>query len=147
LIAQEIGGAGAMSSALLKQVIVALLRRSLRSFELWVERFAMLSDPQIARAFSAMAAHPGARHTTRSLAEAAALSRSAFMARFTVLIGRPPMAVLRDLRMQQAAQLLKTGGGGIERIAETLGYASQSRAFRQAFGTDPCAFRSTIGPS
>ena len=41
LIAQEIGS-GAMSAALLKQVLVAVLRRSLHSASTWVERFAML---------------------------------------------------------------------------------------------------------
>jgi hypothetical protein len=53
----------AESSALLKQVIVALLRRSLGSFNSWVERFSMLRDPQISRVFAEMAAHPGAPHS------------------------------------------------------------------------------------
>src|SRR5690606_24879621 len=97
LVAQEVGSA-AMSSALLKQVIVALLRRSLRSMDLWVERFALLGDPQIARAFAGMVANPGAPHSVESLARTAFLSRSAFMARFTKTVGRSPMTVLRDLR-------------------------------------------------
>jgi AraC family transcriptional activator of mtrCDE len=45
LIKQEVGS-GAMSAAILKQVIITILRRSLTSVNLWVERFAMLSDPQ-----------------------------------------------------------------------------------------------------
>ena len=77
---QEVGF-GAMSAALLKQVIVALLRRSLRSLDLWLERFALLGDPQIARAFADMAANPGAQHSLQSLARIAFLSRSAFTAR------------------------------------------------------------------
>jgi AraC family transcriptional regulator, activator of mtrCDE len=72
-----------MSSALLKQVIVALLRRSLRSFNSWVERFSMLRDPQISRVFAEMAAHPGAPRTIQSLARTAALSGLSFVARFT----------------------------------------------------------------
>jgi AraC family transcriptional activator of mtrCDE len=71
LVAQEIG-AGAMSGALLKQVIVALVRRSLKSNALWMERFALLGDPQIARAFADMVARPGAQHTVASLADAGA---------------------------------------------------------------------------
>ena len=69
LLAQEVGF-GAMSAALLKQVIVALLRRSLRSMDLWIERFALLSDPQVARALADMVAHPGAQHSVQSLARA-----------------------------------------------------------------------------
>lgn len=143
LVAQEVG-AGAMSAALLKEVIVALLRRSLRSMDVWVERFAMLSDPQVARAFAAMVAHPGASHTVVSLAKAAALSRSAFMARFTQLVGAPPMIILRDLRMRQAARQLQAPDFSIDQIAHHAGYGSRSsfvRAFRKAYGSDPSDYR------
>jgi AraC-like DNA-binding protein len=149
LVAQEIG-AGAMSAMLLKQVIVALLRRSLTSLKLWVERFSMLSDPQIARAFSSMVAHPGAAHTVISLAQEACLSRSAFMAKFTELVGRSPMLVLRDLRMRQAAQQLRSVGFSIDQIAHNVGYGGRSsfvRAFRKAYGKDPSEFRASFSHS
>jgi AraC-like DNA-binding protein len=148
LVAQEIGS-GAMSAALLKQVIVALLRRSLRSLDLWVERFAMLSDPQIARAFAEMVAHPGAPHTVASLARSACLSRSAFMARFSELVGSPPMIILRDLRMRQAARQLTANGFSINQIAHNAGYGSRSsfvRAFRKAYGSDPSEYRAASAP-
>jgi AraC-like DNA-binding protein len=90
LIAQE-AGSGAMSGALLKQVIVMLMRRSLATPGAWVERLAMLNDIQIARAFSEMVADPGLDHSVHSLARVACLSRSAFMARFTAVMGRSPM--------------------------------------------------------
>src|SRR3569623_756130 len=106
-VAQEVGF-GAMSAALLMQVIVALLRRSLRSMDLWVERFSLLRDPQIARAFADMVAHPGARHSVASLARTAFRSRSAFVARFTAIVGRAPMTILRDLRMRRAADDLSS---------------------------------------
>jgi len=143
LIAQETGS-GAMSAALLKQVIIAILRRSLTSANLWVERFSMLSAPQIALAFSYMAAHPGAAHTVQSLAQSAYLSRSAFMARFTEMIGKPPMIVLRDLRMRQAAQQLRATSLPIDHIAHDAGYENRSsfvRAFKKAFGSDPSDYR------
>lgn len=143
LMNQEVG-AGAMSGALLKQVIVALLRRSLTSLNLWVERFSMLRDPQIAQAFSVMVADPGGPHTVGSLANGAALSRSAFMKRFTQAVGRPPMEVLRDLRMRQAARQLKAGGLSIDQIAYNAGYESRGsfvRAFRNAFQCDPSDYK------
>jgi AraC family transcriptional activator of mtrCDE len=96
LMAQEIGS-GAMSAALLKQVIVLLLRRSPVSMNARVERFSVLSDPLIARAFAAMAVRPGEDHSLQSLADVACLSRSAFAARFTGVIGKSPMHVLREL--------------------------------------------------
>lgn len=143
LVAQEVGS-GAMSAALLKQVIVALLRRSLRSFDLWVERFSLLSDPQVARAFAEMVAHPGAHHSVQSLARTACLSRSAFEARFSKVVGRSPMAILRELRMRQAAAQLRSTTMTVDEVAREVGYASRSsfvRAFREALGCDPTSYR------
>ena len=149
LVAQE-AGFGAMSSALLKQVIVALLRRSLRSLDLWLERFSLLSDPQVARAFADMVAHPGARHSVQTLARTAFLSRSAFVARFTKVVGRSPMIVLRDLRMRQAADQLESSTLTVDEIARQAGYASRSsfvRAFRKAHGCDPTSYRRSHAPA
>lgn len=143
LVAQEVG-AGAMSAALLKQVIIALLRRSLGSFDSWVERFSMLSDQHVSRAFSEMVAYPGAPHTVASLARHACLSRSSFMARFVSVMGAAPMAVLRDLRMRQAAAQLRLNQLSIEQVAADAGYKSRSsfaRAFRRAHGADPASYR------
>jgi AraC family transcriptional activator of mtrCDE len=145
LVAQEVGF-GAMGAALLKQVIVALLRRSLRSLDLWHERFSLLSDPQIARAFAEMVARPGAPHSVESLARTAFLSRSAFVARFSKAVGRSPMLILRDLRMRQAADRLESTTLTVDEIARQAGYASRSsfvRAFRKAHGCDPTSYRRT----
>jgi len=84
LVAQEVG-TGAMTAALMKQVLVTLLRRSLTTKNLWVERFSMLGDPQIARAFAEMVTHPELPHSVESLTQTAGLSRSVFMAGFTRL--------------------------------------------------------------
>jgi AraC family transcriptional activator of mtrCDE len=149
LVAQEIGSA-AMSSALLKQVIVALLRRSLRSMDLWIERFALLGDPQIARAFAEIVANPGARHSVESLARTAFLSRSAFMARFRSAVGRSPMTVLRDVRMRQAAEQLRAKAFTVDEVMHNAGYASRSsfvRAFHRAHGCDPSSYRRSTAQS
>ncbi|WP_167449158.1 hypothetical protein [Mesorhizobium hawassense] len=84
--AQDVGG-GPMSAALLKLVLLALLRRCLVSTNAWVERFSILSDPPIARAFAEMASRPSVPHTVQSLSHAVGLSRSAFMARFSAAFG------------------------------------------------------------
>jgi AraC family transcriptional activator of mtrCDE len=143
LIKQEVGSS-AMSAAVLKQVIITILRRSLTSVNLWVERFAMLSDPQISRAFAEMAAHPGSNHTVISLANTARLSRSSFMARFTEVVGESPMTILRHLRMRQAAKQLASTQMSVDQIARSAGYDSRSsfgKAFRKSFTCDPTEYR------
>ncbi|WP_456280843.1 AraC family transcriptional regulator [Cupriavidus sp. JZ107] len=143
LISQEIG-MGAMTATLLKTVLIALLRRSLTSTSLWVERFSLLKDANIARAFAHMAARPEARHSVDSLAQIACLSRSSFMARFTEVVGLSPMAVLRRLRMRQAASLLTAGESSVDYIARSVGYASRSsflKAFQDAYGVLPSVYR------
>lgn len=143
LAAQEVGS-NAMSIVLLKQVLITVLRRSLISDDLWVERFATFSDPPIARAFSVMVTDPGAPHTVNSLAAIAHISRSAFMARFREAFGNSPMAVLRQLRMRHAATLLKADVLSIDQIANATGYSGRGsfyRAFRQAYSSDPADYR------
>lgn len=143
LIDQEVG-TGAMTATLLKLVLIALLRRSLTSINLWVERFSLLGDAYIARAFSHMAAHPGAPHSVSSLAQTACLSRSSFMARFTKILGMPPMTVLRGLRMRQAALMLTTNELSIDKIAHSVGYTSRSsflKAFHDSYGIYPTDYR------
>ena len=133
-----------MTASLLKQVIIALARRSLKSSQSWTDRFSILADRQITRAFADMVARPGAAHTVQSLARSASLSRSAFMARFSEIFGRSPMAILRDLRMRQAALDLATTTTPVDVVAHDAGYESRSsfvRAFRKAHNVDPSEYR------
>jgi AraC family transcriptional activator of mtrCDE len=146
LVAQEVGS-GAMTTALLKQVLITLFRRSLSSLNLWVERFSILADPQIARAFADMVAEPGAPHSVNALSRKVGLSRSVFMERFAAALGKPPMAILRQLRMRQAAALLANSNLSIDQISHDVGYASRSsffRAFRKVFGSDPSEYRGKV---
>jgi AraC family transcriptional activator of mtrCDE len=146
LLSQEVG-MGAMTASLLKQVIIALARRSLKSSQSWTDRFSILADRQITRAFADMVARPGAAHTVQSLAYSASLSRSAFMARFSEIFGRSPMAILRDLRMRQAALDLTTTTTPVDVVAHNAGYESRSsfvRAFRKAYNVDPSEYRQSV---
>lgn len=146
LLLQEVGF-GAMTASLLKQVIIALARRSLSSSRSWTDRFSILADRRITRAFADMVARPGAAHTVQSLAYSASLSRSAFMARFSEIFGRSPMAILRDLRMRQAALDLTTTTVPVDVVARNAGYESRSsfvRAFRKAYNVDPSEYRRSV---
>jgi AraC-like DNA-binding protein len=133
-------GMQAMTTAILKQVLVTLVRRSLNSTSVWLERFSILSDRQIALAFADMVARPSADHSVTALAQKAGLSRSAFMARFVSAIGCSPMVALRQMRMKRAADMLAARTFSVEQIARAVGYRSCSsfiRAFRQVHGYVP----------
>ncbi|MGO7763126.1 helix-turn-helix transcriptional regulator [Rhizobium ruizarguesonis] len=133
-----------MASALFKLVLLTLLRRCPTSPNVWVERFSLLSDPPIARAFAEMASRPAAEFSVQALCKSVGLSRSAFMARFTAAFGESAMSVLRRLRMRHAASLLAANALSIEQVALQVGYQSRSsftRTFRQYYGTDPSGYR------
>jgi AraC family transcriptional activator of mtrCDE len=146
LLSQEIGD-GAMAAALLKQVMVRLLRRCLASEETWAGRFCILSDPQVARAFADMVEQPGAHHTVQSLARSAGLSRTVFMERFRGIFSKTPMGALRDLRMRRAARELVADQASLDQIAYDAGYQDRTgflRAFRKVYGCSPTEFRATV---
>lgn len=150
LATQQVG-VGAMTAAMLRQIMVMLVRRSLAPVELWLERFSELSDPQVARALAEMVGRPGAAHSLSTLSQTAALSRSAFMVRFGDAFGCSPMVVLRQLRMRRASHLLAAHILSIEQVAHAVGYASRTsfaRAFRQTYGIDPSEYSArTAQPS
>jgi AraC-like DNA-binding protein len=102
-----------------------------------------LRDQPISAALGLIHQSPERSWTVQELAKAAALSRSAFSARFTELVGEPPMTYLTRWRMLRATRLLKNEVR-METIAELLGYESEA-AFRKAFkrevGIPPAQYR------
>lgn len=105
-----------------------------------------LRDPSTAAALGAMHHRSEAPWTVASLAEEVGLSRSAFAARFTQLVGEPPLSYLTRLRMQKASSLLREGAT-LAKASQLTGYASEasfSHAFRQWSGVAPGAWRKKL---
>jgi AraC family transcriptional activator of mtrCDE len=137
-------GCAAMARAGLKQILISALRRALESTGCWVEDFAMLGNPRIARALIAMRENPDVDYTVAGLARVAGLSRSSFMAQFKQQIGKPPMSVLRDIRMRKSAALLRAGNATMSDAMREAGYTNKDsfeRAFRRAYGCTPAEYR------
>jgi len=108
-----------------------------------------LRDPSTATALGAMHHRADAPWTVASLAKEVGLSRSVFAARFTQLVGEPPLGYLTRLRMQKAATLLRDGAALAE-ASRLTGYASEasfSHAFRQWAGVAPGAYRKQLRES
>lgn len=107
-----------------------------------------LRDPSTAAALAAMHRRPEVHWTVASLAKEAGVSRSVFAARFTQLVGEPPLGYLTRLRMQKGAALLRDGAT-LAKASRLTGYASEasfSHAFRQWAGIAPGAWRRKLEP-
>ena len=103
-----------------------------------------LQDDQIGRAITLIHRDPSRAWTLASLAEEVAMSRSAFAARFTALVGEPAMQYLARWRMHLAVSSLKEEDSGLGVLASRLGYQSEaafSRAFKRFIGVSPGAIR------
>jgi AraC-like DNA-binding protein len=103
-----------------------------------------LRDRPVGAALALIHRAPERGWTNASLAEAVGMSRSRFAARFTALVGEPPLSYLTRWRLGTAAGMLQDGGHSIGEAAARAGYESEaafSKAFRRRFGTPPGAFR------
>ena len=103
-----------------------------------------LKDPQIGRALALIHGDPARAWTVASLADEVAMSRSAFAARFTQLVGEPAMQYVTRWRMRVAVNALRDEGATVAELADRLGYRSEAafaRAFKRVIGTAPGAVR------
>lgn len=103
-----------------------------------------LGDEKVAKALEVMHAQPASPWTVPALASAAGMSRSAFAARFTQMVGQPPIEYLLSWRVQLASELLISTRHTVSVIAHMLGFQSD-RVFRQTFkqraGVSPLNYR------
>ena len=137
-------GSRAMIRAILLQCMIHLIRRRLSARDPALNWMAALIDESLWASLQQMLDRPGYPHTVESLAETAGMSRSTFAARFSAAYGTGPMELLRDLRMNFAASLLKESQLPVKRIAELSGFQSRSafsRTFTSATGLSPHDFR------
>ncbi|WP_390913847.1 cupin domain-containing protein [Pseudosulfitobacter sp. SM2401] len=91
-----------------------------------------LADDQIAQAIRLIHEDPTRGWTVDDLSREAALSRSAFFAKFNRVVGISPMEYLQNWRMSLAKDKLSAGNSSISEIAYSVGYGSPS-AFSVAF--------------
>lgn len=103
-----------------------------------------LRDPHIGRAIALIHRDPSRQWSIAALADEAAMSRSAFSARFTELVGEPVMQYVTRWRMHLALTALREDGSTVAALAGRLGYRSEAafaRAFKRVTGSPPGAIR------
>lgn len=103
-----------------------------------------LIEPGISLALGLIHRYPEKYWTVASLAHQASMSRSSFAARFTQLVGTPPLKYLTNWRMSIASALLRDEHWTLQKIAVLVGYDSDvafNQAFRRWSGFPPGAYR------
>ncbi|MEX0708266.1 MAG: AraC family transcriptional regulator [Woeseia sp.] len=112
--------------------------------------FQALGDPVAGGAIRRFHADPARAWNLDDLAREIGTSRTILVERFNHCMNMPPITYLSRWRMQVAAGLLAGGSRRLARIAEDVGYESEtsfSRAFKRVTGMPPSRWRSQGGCS
>ncbi|WP_245591968.1 AraC family transcriptional regulator [Cystobacter fuscus] len=137
-------GATVIMSRLADILLVQAIRAHIAGGQCQEHGLRALADPQIGKALALIHERPAEPWTVESLATAVALSRSGFAARFSALVGEPPLEYLARWRMTKAAQFLRESELPLSEVAATVGYQSEAsfnRAFKRWGGSAPGAYR------
>jgi AraC-like DNA-binding protein len=149
LLAAEVGrdepGQDAVLDRLLDLVLVLALRAWCARPEVTLPSwYRALADPAIGDALRLLHEDPALRWTVAELAAKVGLSRAAFAARFTGLVGEPPLTYLTGWRMTLAADMLRRTDVTVATVARSVGYEDAfafSVAFKRARGVSPSIWR------
>ena len=138
-------GTASIMSRLTELLFVEVLRQHVAQLsERELGWLAALRDRGIGHSLSLIHEQPAHPWTVDELARRAAMSRSAFAARFGQLLGEAPAQYLTRWRLQLASQRLRDGDENLAEIATAIGYASEaafSRAFKREVGQSPVHYR------
>lgn len=149
LIAQEAASKSPGAPMIINRVVRILLIKVLQGYMARLPRgdatwLRALTDADVGRVLRLMHGRPEDPWTVASLAAQIAMSRSAFAARFTATVGKPPLEYLTDWRIQKACYYLRTTQSELKEVAARVGYESAaafSKAFARKMGVPPGAYR------
>jgi len=147
--ARELAEGRLASSSVMSRLSETLLVEAVRQYSSTLSNDAAgwlkgLKDPQVGRALALMHQNVSAPWSVEALAREVALSRSAFIDRFTALVGTPPIRYLTAWRLQTAKLHLRETRKTMAQLAHLVGYESEeafSRAFKREFGLPPTRWR------
>lgn len=137
-------GTTIISARLADILLLQILRTRATPSECAERGLTALADPAIGASLRSMHGRIDHPWTVESLARAVGMSRSAYSARFTELVGESPLQYLTRWRMTKAAQLLRDRPDAVSVIAEHVGYGNAAafmKAFARTQGMSPGAYR------
>lgn len=139
--ANRLPGAGAASTQLAHLMFIHVLRVQLQrqgsTAPGWLR---LASDRRLAPVLALMHEQPGKDWRLPELAKVAGMSRATFALHFKAAAGIGPLGYLTQWRMRLAERALRQNGASIAKLAESLGYASESgfsHAFKRVTGRAP----------
>ncbi len=139
---QRIGMRGVLNR-LLEILFIQTFRLSMSNDD--SESFiAALQDNKISHSLNLIHNQFELKWTTAQLAKQVGMSRARFSARFTHLVGMPPITYLTKWRLLKSRTMLRNKFSSIQNIAEKCGYdsaASFARTFKREFNLSPAAYR------
>lgn len=147
LISESTGqrpAAAVVMSRLVDVIFVQALRTFIDTEQCASHSLCAIADPHLGGVLQAVHEQPAHGWTVAALAKKAGMSRSAFAARFTAIVGEPPLEYVARWRMLKAGELLREEHFSMLEVAERVGYGSEAafnRAFKRWEGTTPAAFR------
>lgn len=148
LLATEVARDEPGQDAVLDRALDLLLVLALRAWCAGPDRapvwYQALADPAIGDALGLLHEDPAHRWTVAELAARVGMSRAAFAARFTALVGEPPLTYLTGWRMALGADLLRDTEATVAAVAHEVGYEDPfafSVAFKRTRGVSPSIWR------
>lgn len=120
-------------------LVVTLLRNRIERRGSETGLFAGLAHPKLSRVMVAMHDAPGRRWQIDDFVQIAAMSRSQFISEFQSVVGKTPMAYLKQWRLM-LARIAIMKGQRVNQVARQYGYGSGDafcRAFTRAYGVSP----------
>jgi AraC family transcriptional activator of mtrCDE len=153
LIRREASLESSTPSPLINRLTEILLFYLVRDFaqhsDVMAGAWAVASRPQFVPLLERLLENPGQDWSTDDMARVVHMSRTRFFKQFVDICGQPPAQFLLNLRMNIAAQRLRTGES-ITRVAESVGYQSPAafnRAFKKIIGSQPGVYQRTYRAS
>jgi AraC family transcriptional regulator, activator of mtrCDE len=148
LIVWESTHTSAASEAVMGRLAEALfihaLRSHLRENPASTGLLGAFGDPALRPVLEEMRRDPTRPWSVSAMAAVSRLSRSAFIGRFTRVLGVAPATYLKRLRLERGHRLLAESRNKVLDIALACGYASEaafSKAFKREYGVPPSQLR------
>jgi len=147
--AAELSEGRLASSSVMTRLSESLLAEAVRQYSATLEHHNSgwlngLRDPHVGRALALIHQNLSDPWSAEGLAREVGLSRSGFVARFSALVGMPPIRYLTFWRLNTAKMTLRDTRRSIAQLAHAVGYDSEeafSRAFKREFGVSPARWR------